>query len=317
LKVGSTTASRVIDTGRQSLRLDVFLVQQGWAPSRRKARELIESRKVTVNGRYLDKGATLAPGDDVRVRELPRSPTLLPNPGLKIDVLYEDERVLVVNKPGSIPCHPLREDEQDTLLNGVVAAFPEVAKAGPKPLEGGLVHRLDNGTSGALIIARTPEAFAVMRTAIRGGSVMRRYLALCVGRLEHVEIATPIAHHRKNPRKMITQAAIVAPSGARPAATAARPLRHYSNFSLIEARPSTGRRHQIRVHLASLGHPLVGDTLYGGPQVPGLALGRLWLHLSEVAFDTFSRGYVTIRSPLPMDLNLSLASLSRDCPGLS
>jgi 23S rRNA pseudouridine1911/1915/1917 synthase len=112
---------------------------------------------------------------------------------------------------------------------------------------------------------------------------------------------------------MITRAANTAAlPGARPAATAARPLRHYSSLSLIEARPSTGRRHQIRVHLASLGHPLVGDTLYGGPEVAGLPPGRLWLHLSEVAFETSSHGYVTIRAPLPIDLEATLVELPTD-----
>jgi 23S rRNA pseudouridine1911/1915/1917 synthase len=265
-----------------------------------------------VNGHHSAKGAIVAADDDVRISELPPTPALKPNPHLQIEPLYEDESVLVVNKPGLIPCHPLREGENNTVINALAASYPEVAKAGDKLLEGGLVHRLDNGTSGALIIARTPDAFAVLRTAIRRGDIARRYLALCVGHLEdEIEIATPIAHHTKNRRKMVTvpvKAAAV--YGARPAATMVRTLQHYAGFSLIEARPRTGCRHQLRVHLASIGHPLVGDTLYGGPEVAELAPGRFWLHLSELAFESPSRSYVRIRAPLPEDLEAVLSRLS-------
>jgi 23S rRNA pseudouridine1911/1915/1917 synthase len=276
---------------------------------------LIEGGWVTVNGRHLGKGAMVAAGDDVRISELPQA-ALQPNPHLEIKVLYEDESVLVVSKPGLIPCHPLKQGQHDTVINRVVADYPEVAKAGDKLLEGGLVHRLDNGTSGALIIARTPDAFAAMRTAIRRGDISRRYLALCVGHLEEeVEIAAPIAHHPKNRRKMVTLPVSAATlSAARPAATLVRPLERYSGFSLIEARPHTGRRHQIRVHLASIGHPLVGDALYGGPEVVDLVPGRFWLHLSEVAFESRSRGYITVAAPLPVDLDAVLERLSLSHP---
>jgi len=254
----------------------------------------------------------VAAGDDVRVSESPLALALQPNPHLQIEVLYEDESVLVVNKLGLIPCHPLKQAEYNTVINAVAAAYPEVAKAGDKPLEGGLVHRLDNGTSGALIIARTPYAFAAMRTAIRRGDISRRYLALCVGRVEEeIEIATPIAHHAKNRRKMVTLPMNAsAMPGARPAATLVRPLQRYSGFSLIEARPRTGRRHQLRVHLASIGHPLAGDTLYNGLEVAELTPGRFWLHLSEVAFESPSSGCITIQAPLPADLDAVLRRLS-------
>jgi 23S rRNA pseudouridine1911/1915/1917 synthase len=274
---------------------------------------LIESGRVTVNGRHLPKGALVAADDDVRISELPQASALEPNLHLKIELLYEDESLLIVNKPGLIPCHPLKCGHNSTVINAVAAAYPEVAEVGDKPLEGGLVHRLDNGTSGALIIARTPDAFAVLRTAIRRSEISRRYLALCAGHLEEeIEIATAIAHHRKNSRKMITSSVKAASlSGARPAATLVRPLEHYSGFSLIEARPRTGRRHQIRLHLASIGHPLAGDALYGGPEVDELAPGRFWLHLSEVAFESPSSGHLTVQAPLAADLNAFLGRLSR------
>lgn len=266
-----------------------------------------------MNGRHLGKGALVAAGDEIRVSDSSEGSLARPNPFLKIETLYQDDSVLVVNKPGLIPCHPLRAGQDDTVINAIIATFPEVATAGDKLLEGGLVHRLDNGTSGALIIARRPDAFAVMRAAIRRGDISRRYLALCVGTIERAaEIATPIAHHPKNRRKMITRLNLLRLSGARPAATLITPLQCYCGVSLIEARPRTGRRHQVRVHLSSIGYPLIGDVLYGGPEDADLASGRFWLHLREVAFESPSSGYVVVEAPLSSDLDAAIRRISSD-----
>jgi 23S rRNA pseudouridine1911/1915/1917 synthase len=283
-------------------------VRLGWAASRRRARELIESGRVTVNGRPLGKGAMVAAGDDVCLSEPPPPVVVRANAHLKIETLYRDQSILVVNKPGLMACHPLKPSEDNTVINAVIAVHPEVARAGDKPLEGGLIHRLDNGTSGALIMARNHDAFAAMRAAIRRGDIARRYLALCAGNVEEtVEIATPIAHHPKNRRKMITVASNAGRlSGARPAATLITPLRIFCRFSLVEARPWTGSRHQIRVHLSSITHPLVGDVLYGGPAACELMPGRFWLHLSEVEFKSHSSGHIKIQAPLSPDLEAVL-----------
>ena len=298
---------------QRSQRLDSFLVEAGWAPSRRRARELIKDGRVTVNGRHLSKGAMVAAADDVHVTDGLQLSTVDPNTYLKVQILYQDDSVVVVNKPGLLPCHPLKPGKHDTVLNAVVAMYPEASIVGDKPLEGGLIHRLDNGTSGALIIARRPDAFAAMRAAIRCGDIVRRYIALCVGKMERaVEIATPIAHHPKNRRKMITLALNTRSfSRARPAVTIVIPRRSYSGFSLVEVRPRTGCRHQVRVHLSSIGHALVGDTLYGGPEDTELASGRFWLHLTEVAFTSPSSGHVTVEAPLSTDLNASLCRIGR------
>jgi 23S rRNA pseudouridine1911/1915/1917 synthase len=213
--------------------------------------------------------------------------------------------VIVVNKPGGVLCHPLHADERDTVMNAVVARFPDVATVGEKPLEGGLLHRLDNGTSGALLIARNRGTFDKLRDAIRAGRIARRYEALVAGAVdEKIEIDQPIAHHAKNARKMI----VGDPSSANPkragraATTMVEPIRRIGEFTLLSIAPRTGSRHQIRVHLASVGHPIVGDTLYGGPANDALARGRFWLHLCDVAFDSPAVGHVKVSAPLPSDL---------------
>ena len=198
-------------------------------------------------------------------------------------------------------------------MNGVVAEFPEAAAAGDNPREGGLVHRLDNGTSGALLVALQPSsAFAALREAIRSGRIRRDYQALVAGNLkESLEIEKPIAHDPRNPRRMIgARSRWMRPAHA-PPRRSVEPIRRYGNFTLIWARPRTGMRHQIRVHLAQAGHPIAGDTLYGGPPLDALTSGRFWLHLAEIEFRSPASGPARVRSPLPRELEAALREASR------
>ncbi len=289
-----------------SERLDHYLVRLGFAPSRRAARAIVERGNVRINGRRCVKSAIVAPSDTVEVAELPAAIPITPNPDLKLEVLYSDAAMLVVAKPGGVACHPLRPGESETVMNAVVARFPECATLGDKPLEGGLVHRLDNGTSGALIVARTADALTALRAAIKSGAVVRRYQALVAGRLDHpLDLDRRIAHHPKNPRKMI----IGDPESldrrrlGRAAGTHAEPLRRVgAGWTLVAVTPRTGSRHQIRVHLADAGFPIVGDTLYGGPEAPELARGRFWLHLLTLALDSPAAGPIRVTAPLAADL---------------
>ena len=290
-------------------RLDHYLVRTGLASSRRLAQELVERGMVRINGRYPRKSEIVGADDRVEVRganTTPRSSTALQaNASIAIDVIHEDAAAIVVNKPGAIPCHPLRSEEHDTVMNAVVARFPDTAGAGEKPLEGGLVHRLDNGTSGALLIARNRGAFIKLRDAIRSSKIARRYEALVAGYLDRkISIESPIAHHPKNPRKMVVgDPASGNPKRAgRPASTTVEPIRRVGDFTLVSIVPKTGSRHQIRVHLASVALPIVGDTLYGGPESELLAHGRFWLHLCDIAFDSPAVGHVKATAPLALDL---------------
>ena len=165
-------------------RLDHYLVRTGHAASRRDAREMVARGAVWLNGRRGIKGALVHSGDNVEVEAPSAVAAIEPEAEIPIDVLFEDPALIVVNKPGGIPCHPLRPGERGTVMNAVVARFPETAAIGDKPIEGGLIHRLDNGTSGALMIARTADAFATVRRAIRSGAIKRKYLALVSGNLK-------------------------------------------------------------------------------------------------------------------------------------
>ena len=286
-------------------RLDRYLVLTGRAPSRRAAQELIVRGLVRVNGARLHKAQVVGPTDRVEVVAELRANSIESNPKLTIETLYVDRDLVVVNKPGRMPCHPLRAGECNTVMNALVARFPETAAAGNTPREGGLVHRLDNGTSGALLIARTQEAFTVLRSAIRAGKIVRVYQALVAGRLaSRLELNSPVAHHRANPRKMTLgdPDSDERKRAGRPAATLVDPVREVGSATLIRVVPRTGLRHQIRLHLASAGFPIVGDLLYGGPEVAGLPEERFWLHLAEIALDSPASGHVKVTAPLPPDL---------------
>jgi len=246
--------------------------------------------------------------DRVEVVGALRAASIEPNPDIALENLYIDDALIVVNKPGAMPCHPLRAEERDTVMNAVVAQFPETATAGDSPREGGLVHRLDNGTSGALMIARNRDAFVVLRDAVKTGKVLRTYLALVDGAMNAgMELRARIAHH-SNPRKMApgNDESSKRKQAGRSAATIIEPVQPVGRWTLVRAMPRTGSRHQIRVHLADAGFPIVGDVLYGGPEVAGLPEGRFWLHLSDIELDSPGRGHIKVTAPLPNELKSML-----------
>lgn len=291
-------------------RLDRYLIRIGLARSRREAREMVERGLVKIGGRMPRKGQMVGAGDAVEVEPASEAVALEPDSNVSAGILFEDEAVLVVNKPGGTACHPLHPGERGTVMNGVVARYPETAIVGDKALEGGLIHRLDNGTSGALLIARKDEAFLALRRAIRSGMVTRRYLALVNGHLTRsMKIDAPVAHHPKSARKMVvakddTEARRLR---ARQATSSVEPIEEIGPFTMVRVTPATGSRHQIRIHLASAGYPIVGDSLYGGPSASQLEAGRFCLHLSEIAFESPASGRVHVEAPLPGELRAVLA----------
>ncbi len=294
-------------------RLDLYLVRHGLAGSRREARKLITGGRVRVNGRRCRKGVEVQPDDVIDVEPQPPA-ALSPDFNLPLDVLYRDDDLLVINKPGLLPCHPLGGDDRPTLMNAVEARFPQAAHAGSKPLEGGLVHRLDNGTSGAVMVALNPASFARLRKALGDNQIERRYLALVQGAMHApLRLEAPIAHHPRNRRKMtvVHDVRAVRRLKARRASTAVRPIRKLDSFTLVEVLPRTGSRHQIRLHLADAGFPIAGDELYGGAPLAPLPPGRFFLHLEQLRIPRGVGGEIlTVRAPLPDDLQTCLEALN-------
>ncbi|HCU24254.1 MAG TPA: RluA family pseudouridine synthase [Deltaproteobacteria bacterium] len=223
---------------------------------------------------------------------------VIPNPQIPLRILYEDPYLLAVDKAPGLPCHPLRSGESQTLANAVVARFPQQAHLNPAR-EAGLVHRLDNDTSGVILFARDAETLQKARALSQGGQMRKIYLARVEGRLQgRGFIDFPIAHHPKSSKKMIVakNPAQAKKWAARDAETRYQALRLEASVTLLRVEIKVGSRHQIRVHLAALGHPLLGDKLYGAKQTAS----RLYLHASEIILPHPRSGKkLRIRSPAP------------------
>ena len=290
-------AERTIDVDA-SVRLDAF-VHALVPTSRRLVHALIAEGAVRVNGRRAAKGLRLRPGDRVTLPTLPSG--IAPEPGLALPVVHEDDALVVVEKPGGMPSHALDPREHGTAAAVLLARYPEMATVGD-PLAPGLVHRLDAGTSGLLVAARTASAHAALRDALRRHVVEKRYLAVVAGRADRLHrrrIDVALAHDPADRRRMTTET-----SGRRawPAETWLEVATVAGDRTLVQATIRTGVTHQIRAHLAHLGYPVLGDLIYGGPSTE-LAPGRHALHAAALALPhPVERRTLRLEVALPRDL---------------
>ena len=303
-------ATVTVPAGAPQARLDVFLADHVASLTRSQAQRLVREGRVTVNGRVARRSSLRpVPGDVIAV-DLPPA-TALQRPvarNIPLSVAYEDEQLLVIDKPPGLPVHPGPGHADDTLVNALLARCPDIAAVGD-PQRPGIVHRLDRDTSGLMIVARTPAAYEGLTKAIKARTVQRRYAALVSGRVKPAEgvVDAPVGRH---PRDRTRQAVV---QGGRRARTRYRAERYLEGATLLSVWLDTGRMHQIRVHMGSIGHPVIGDPVYGGrrsPRAPGL--NRQFLHSTDLAFDHPVTGRpVTVSSPLPPDLQAALAHFER------
>jgi len=256
-------------------RLDRWLHGQLPDYSMRRVRELIQSGKVKVEGRPARKGTALRRGRLVTIEDFEGSSTrLLADAAVRLEVVFEDESLAVADKPAGMPCHPLDPEETGTVMNGALARWPQMAEVGTRPLELGLIHRLDTKTSGLVLLAKTETARRFLSAELKGQRIKKIYRAVVQGLFpeDRGEITLPLGHHPKDKRKMV--AAI---PGQRlrgkphEAITRFRVLERGRERTLLELELVTGVTHQLRVHLASQGYPIVGDDLYGPEPDPGSA----------------------------------------------
>lgn len=276
---------------------------------------MIAGNLVRVNHRAADKGYRLQAGDRIELW-LPGPAEVLPvsEPTRHLTIIYQDKDLIVVDKPALVPTHPLSPFETGTLANSLVSCFPELAGVGPKSLEAGLIHRLDTGTSGILIAGRNPAAWSQLKQDLAQRLWNKKYLALVTGIIGQKVVTLPLAHHPTNRKRMVALKDRKDPHRGRifPAETRFRALRRFRDFCLLEVDLITGVTHQIRVHLAESGHPVVGDPLYGNerPPVFDLAPGRLFLHAAVLELlHPVTRKKLLFKSELPEDLQGVLGSL--------
>jgi 23S rRNA pseudouridine1911/1915/1917 synthase len=280
----SKELSFTVSAAEHGKRLDLCLVARLPALGRRGARQLCQQGAVKLDGRRAVKGEIARAGATVRV-ELGPEDRALPEPDAALTVLLERADLVVVDKPAGLPSTALRGRPYQNLASALLGRYPEMAGVGHGPREAGLVHRLDTQTSGVMVAARSPLAFASLRRALSAGEWEKRYLAVVVGEpaAKSGTCELPLLPHPRRRSKVVTLGALRDDRHARPATTRWRVLESGRGFSLLELGVCRAQRHQIRAHLAALGCPIAGDGLYGGPPCPELG-GRHALHASYVAW---------------------------------
>ncbi len=289
---------------RPGVRLDKYVAENCPELSRTQAQKLIADGHVTVNDVMARAGLKLSTGDRITVSIPPEEPgTLLPE-SIPFGILYEDGDVLVIDKPAGLPVHPAPGHPGHTLVNGLLAYLSTLPDTGDV-LRPGIVHRLDMDTSGVMLVAKNRVAHAHLAEQFKSRSVAKVYLALVRGRLspEDGAIEAPIGRDPRNRKRM----AVVTEHRGRQARTGYHVVRYTDSYTLLEVAPETGRTHQIRVHLAAIGHPVVGDTTYG---VSSPHLSRQFLHSSRLGFHLPGTGeHVEFESELPADLQQALEAI--------
>ena len=297
----------VIPRDCAGMRLDQALARMLPEHSRSRLARWVRDQRVSVEGRAALPRDTVWGGEHLRVQPAADSELLAHLPqDIGLDVVHEDEAILVVNKPPGLVVHPGSGNREGTLLNALLQRAPALAEV-PRA---GIVHRLDKDTSGLLVVAKTLTAQTDLVRQLQARTVTREYAALAHGHIERSgTVEAPIGRHPAHRTRM----AVVA--GGRVAVTHYRVVTRYARATLLECRLETGRTHQIRVHLASIGHPLVGDPVYGPRTRPKQALqfGRQALHARRLGLaHPLSRERVGWEAPLPEDMQQLLATLETE-----
>jgi 23S rRNA pseudouridine1911/1915/1917 synthase len=298
-----------LEVDQAGLRLDQYLAQQFPDLSRTQLKRLIQQGKVLVFNQPAKPSAPVQLGEQVTVYLPEPGPETLQPEAVPLQIVFEDNDLIVINKPAGMVVHPGQGHQSGTLVNALLARYPELSQmadaddnAVGRP---GIVHRLDQDTSGLIIVARTPQALEALRRQFKSRTVEKLYLALVFGQPEAPEgiIDVPLGRDPRYRQKMAPLAE------GKPARTHYKVLETYDRYSLLEVGLETGRTHQIRVHLAWLKCPVVGDTIYGRKKNP-LGLARQFLHAWQLRFRHPRTGEeLHLEAPLAADLQLVLDQL--------
>jgi 23S rRNA pseudouridine1911/1915/1917 synthase len=309
-------------------RIDKFLKKEVFFNEEITRGEIIRQIKnghVLVNDKKVKPSYILREDDKIEINFEKKSKKLIPNKKIKFEIIYKDENIIAINKPAGISVHPVKLDENNTLANGLIYQFPEIKNVGdpstssgqvnPRP---GIVHRLDKDTSGVMVIARNQKAFLELKNKFKNREVGKKYLTLVYGQLENKSgvIEKPIARSSSHKKQVI--AGKKTRTTIRPAITEYKVIKEFRDYSLVEVSPKTGRMHQIRVHMTSIEHPVVGDKLYKGrknkkaderPACNALRsnAGRQLLHAKNIEFNLFGEDYA-FEASMPDDFELFLTN---------
>ncbi len=288
-------------------RLDEAVFALGWTLSRTKASALIKEGKVKVNGKFEKAHYLLEEGDEIEAEEAEQKPSSLKAESIPLQIIYEDEDILIINKPAGMLVHPGNGHEDGTIVNALLGRGGDLAQKGDL-VRPGIVHRIDKDTSGLLAIAKTDLAFASLSKQLSDHSMHREYLALVKGIIYEDEgkIDAPIGRDRKSPTKNCVDL-----RNGKESITYFSVKKRFrkSDVTLVDCRLLTGRTHQIRVHMEYIGHPVIGDPVYGSGNRKLYDKGQL-LHAYRLTLTHPKSGkQMSFEAPLPEEFESILSSL--------
>ncbi|MBU1289696.1 RluA family pseudouridine synthase [Patescibacteria group bacterium] len=229
---------------------------------------------------------------------------------ITLKIIYENDDFLVLEKPADLTVHPVKPEQKNTLADLIVARYPEIKGVGEDPLRPGIVHRLDKDTSGLMVVAKNNQSFNYLKKQFQDRKVEKEYLALVVGKIKDKKgtITKSISQSKKDHKK---RSALLGEK-SKPAWTEYEVLEYYKQYTLVKAMPKTGRTHQIRIHLASIGYPIAGDKQYKFKRQPcPKNLSRQFLHSYYLKFQTTDGKMIAFKSELPQDLKEVLKDLEK------
>jgi 23S rRNA pseudouridine1911/1915/1917 synthase len=292
------------------MRLDVYLAEKMREQTRSQIQKKIGQNKVEVNGRPRKSSFLLSEGDRVEITiDPPENGKILPE-NIPLQILHSDEHLIVLEKPSGMVVHPGAGRRKGTLVNALLHHFPEIQDVGPLERPG-IIHRLDKETSGLMVVARSDEARRELQQQFKQRTVDKIYLGVVWGNIQKEEgiIDWSVGRHAKRGDKMSIKS-----KKPRSAETQFKTLRRFQRYTYLEIKPVTGRTHQIRVHLAASGHPIVGDTRYGKKKIKA-RVSRLFLHAHRlVFFHPLSSQKMDFLSPLPFEMEKFLLKLGGNIP---
>lgn len=299
-----------VDAHQPPTRLDQYLADEIPHLSRSQIKKLIQQNQVLVSQHPARPSTLVEPGDVIQVHLPDAAPPQLSPEAMGLEIVHADDAVLVINKPPGLVVHPAHGHSGGTLVNGLLAQFPDLASMttveAQSTFRPGVVHRLDQDTSGLIVIARTPDALRHLRRQFKNRTVEKTYLALVYGQPDAPEgvIDVPLGRDPRQRQKFAPRV------DGKPARTHYRVKQTFAHYSLLEIGLETGRTHQIRVHLAWLKCPVVGDTVYGRKKTPP-GVNRQLLHAWRLAFKhPLSDTLVLFEAPLPVDMRAAIAELA-------
>ncbi|MFH0969811.1 MAG: RluA family pseudouridine synthase [Patescibacteria group bacterium] len=294
-------------------RIDKFLAQEFFSLSRGEIIKNIKEEKILVNKKLVKPSYRLKENDEIESKISFEREEIIPNSKIKLNIIYSDDNIIVINKPAGIQVHPDSNERKNTLVNALISKFPEIKAVHDESLGAylrpGIVHRLDKDTSGVIVIARNQKAFDELKEMFQERKINKKYIALVYGQLKDRKGIITKAIARSGNYKKQSIAGAKTKTKVRGAVTEYKQLQRFDNYSLLEARPLTGRMHQIRIHLFSIGHPIIGDKLYKLKSIKATDLAkRQLLHAEKIDFTLFGQKF-SFSAPLPEDFNVFLKNI--------